>query len=183
MSDEENVFPLEEREALYAIAREVAAMDPYTYNDASGMDECVFCSDSYGWGSDVKNTRDHEDDCTYLKACHLIKGVSSESESGRVKIEHRRLGLTPVSDTLVWEMLGVPHGTTPIDGEVLFKKLCLPDEYLFIRCDALPDMRCFTLLITHPHFPEVACEQDATPFQFIYHQRDGATVMVGHVLM
>lgn len=102
----------------------------------------------------------------------------------RERTERRRLGLIQISDTLAREMLEAPDGTVPIDGEALFKKLCLPDEYLFIRCDTLPDIRCFTLLITHPHFPEVAREQDATPLQFIYyHQHDGATVIVGHVLM
>lgn len=95
--------------------------------------------------------------------------------------EHKRLGMIRISAEAAWDILHMPRGTYPytIDGEALFKGLLLPDEYKFVRCDALPLIECFALYVTHPDLLEIEHEKDAIRLEPTYQrQEDGTTILL-----
>lgn len=67
----------EQQEVLLSIARDVVALgdEVYIYNDNNGRAECLFCNDSYGFAPNEERHANHDADCTYLKACNLLKSL------------------------------------------------------------------------------------------------------------
>jgi hypothetical protein len=61
-----------EIEAMKEIIRKFAEVQSYYYDDNSGVMECMYCTDFYGFGPDVKHTKDHDADCIYRKAVALV---------------------------------------------------------------------------------------------------------------
>lgn len=60
------------------IIQAVATADTYAYNDNSGMAECLFCNDAYGWAPNAKQTRDHDPDCLVTKARALVEQTAEQ---------------------------------------------------------------------------------------------------------
>lgn len=73
-----NLTP-EQQEALLSIARDIAAMgiSVYGYSDRDRGHVCLFCDVTYIYGQDkAQDLAHHKADCTYLKACNLLKSLS-----------------------------------------------------------------------------------------------------------
>ncbi len=60
-------------ESMWEIVKGFADTDPYVYNDNSGMMECLYCFDSYGWAPTDKHTKTHDADCLWLQAHNLVE--------------------------------------------------------------------------------------------------------------
>jgi len=69
---------------LWKIVQELAETEAYVYNDNSGLMECLYCNDCYGWGGmDGKpvNDKKHEPACLFARARALLE------QAGRLKKE------------------------------------------------------------------------------------------------
>lgn len=80
----------QEVEALKEFVREVAGFDPYHYNDNSGVCECHFCNDFYGFGPDIKRTHDHSTDCIHRKAVDLVAQWGKRTNKKDLDSFHRK---------------------------------------------------------------------------------------------
>lgn len=73
----------EQQESLLSIVREFVDLGDsiYIYNDNNGSCECLCCNDFYTFGTGEKRHA-HEADCTYLKACNLLKSIEEDTPFG-----------------------------------------------------------------------------------------------------
>lgn len=74
----------EQQEEALAIVKEIAALgyNVYTYIENHDLNTCFFCSDDFRASGDTEKNHvaNHDADCTYLKACNLLKSIEESNQ-------------------------------------------------------------------------------------------------------